>query len=248
MTVAVSVTLGAAAALAVATIEIVSVAPTGTVPIDAVTVDPVKVGVRPGMLDEAETNVSPEGSTSLTTTPVASSGPLVLSKTLIVPSGASTGVAYQYLYWGSFIFAIANGTLEGVANPLVATLFPHNRTHYLNILHDLQFTRMRFTEGLAGMSALYALLLLVVTGIVGRLLDAWQARVIAKELTMQNRILAVAIIAGENGFVANVIGDVGEIDAAARSAGLPEKRLDIWMLHEAVTSGRTPEIRRDLDD
>ena len=34
-----------------------------------------------------------------------------------------------------FIFAFANGTLEAVANPLVATLFPNNRTHYLNILH-----------------------------------------------------------------------------------------------------------------
>ncbi|NBR87566.1 MAG: MFS transporter [Verrucomicrobia bacterium] len=43
--------------------------------------------------------------------------------------------AYNMLYWGMFIFAYANGTLEAVANPLVATLFPHNRTHYLNILH-----------------------------------------------------------------------------------------------------------------
>jgi MFS family permease len=34
-----------------------------------------------------------------------------------------------------FIFAFANGTLEAVANPLIATLFPKNRTHYLNILH-----------------------------------------------------------------------------------------------------------------
>lgn len=42
---------------------------------------------------------------------------------------------YAYLYWGTFIFAVANGTLEAVANPLVATLFPNNRTHYLNILH-----------------------------------------------------------------------------------------------------------------
>lgn len=42
---------------------------------------------------------------------------------------------YDYLYWGTFIFAVANGTLEAVANPLVATLFPNNRTHYLNILH-----------------------------------------------------------------------------------------------------------------
>ena len=56
--------------------------------------------------------------------------------TLIVPAHTATPEqAYPYLYWGSFIFAVANGTLEGVANPLVATLFPHNRTHYLNMLH-----------------------------------------------------------------------------------------------------------------
>ncbi len=43
--------------------------------------------------------------------------------------------AYNFLFWGMFIFAYANGTLEAVANPLVATLYPKNRTHYLNILH-----------------------------------------------------------------------------------------------------------------
>jgi MFS family permease len=43
--------------------------------------------------------------------------------------------AYNFLFWGMFLFAFANGTLEAVANPLVATLFPQNRTHYLNILH-----------------------------------------------------------------------------------------------------------------
>jgi MFS family permease len=43
--------------------------------------------------------------------------------------------AYRVLWWGMFIFAVANGTLEAVANPLVATLFPNKRTHYLNILH-----------------------------------------------------------------------------------------------------------------
>ena len=53
-----------------------------------------------------------------------------------VTFGASTpDNAYNMLFWGMFIFAFANGTLEAVANPLVATLFPHNRTHYLNILH-----------------------------------------------------------------------------------------------------------------
>ncbi len=53
-----------------------------------------------------------------------------------VTFGASTPEnAYTFLYWGMFIFAYANGTLEAVANPLVATVFPNNRTHYLNILH-----------------------------------------------------------------------------------------------------------------
>ena len=53
-----------------------------------------------------------------------------------VTFGASTPEnAYDYLKWGMFIFALANGVLEAVANPLVATLFPENRTHYLNILH-----------------------------------------------------------------------------------------------------------------
>jgi MFS family permease len=49
--------------------------------------------------------------------------------------GQPQATAYNFLYWGTFIFAVANGTLEAVANPLVATLFPNNRTHFLNILH-----------------------------------------------------------------------------------------------------------------
>ena len=55
--------------------------------------------------------------------------------TFAAQKGQPQDVAYQYLYWGTFIFALANGTLEAVANPLVSTLFPQNRTHYLNILH-----------------------------------------------------------------------------------------------------------------
>jgi MFS family permease len=53
----------------------------------------------------------------------------------IVTFTAKGAGAYSSLYWGMFIFAYANGTLEAVANPLVATLYPNNRTHYLNILH-----------------------------------------------------------------------------------------------------------------
>ena len=53
----------------------------------------------------------------------------------IVTFTAKGDTAYASLYWGMFIFAYANGTLEAVANPLVATIYPNNRTHYLNILH-----------------------------------------------------------------------------------------------------------------
>src|SRR5690606_13322580 len=53
----------------------------------------------------------------------------------IVTLSAGVENAYTMLYWGTLIFGIANGTLEAVANPLVATIFPHNRAHYLNILH-----------------------------------------------------------------------------------------------------------------
>lgn len=42
---------------------------------------------------------------------------------------------YQCLYWGMFIFAIANGLCEAVINPLIANIYPEKKTHYLNILH-----------------------------------------------------------------------------------------------------------------
>jgi MFS family permease len=55
--------------------------------------------------------------------------------TFSATAGQAQATAYMFLYLGTFIFALGNGTLEAVANPLVSTLFPRNRTHYLNILH-----------------------------------------------------------------------------------------------------------------
>ena len=60
--------------------------------------------------------------------------PLYNSMHAANPEGAKHA-AFLCLFWGMFMFAIGNGTCEAVANPLVATLFPKNRTHYLNILH-----------------------------------------------------------------------------------------------------------------
>lgn len=45
------------------------------------------------------------------------------------------GAAYSCLLYGAFIFSLGNGLCEAAINPLTATLFPKNKTHYLNILH-----------------------------------------------------------------------------------------------------------------
>jgi len=55
--------------------------------------------------------------------------------TFAATKGQAQDTAYLFLYVGTFVFALANGTLEAVANPLVSTLFPNNRTHFLNLLH-----------------------------------------------------------------------------------------------------------------
>ncbi len=58
--------------------------------------------------------------------------------TLAAPAAFEAGgksAAFNCLFWGMFIFAIGNGLCEAVVNPLTATLFPKNKSHYLNILH-----------------------------------------------------------------------------------------------------------------
>lgn len=43
--------------------------------------------------------------------------------------------AFTMLYWSVFLFSIAQGLYEAVINPLIAQIYPENKTHYLNILH-----------------------------------------------------------------------------------------------------------------
>jgi len=47
-----------------------------------------------------------------------------------------TANSFQQLYVGTLIFALANGTVEAVINPVVATLYPKSKTHHLNMLHS----------------------------------------------------------------------------------------------------------------
>jgi hypothetical protein len=65
----------------------------------------------------------------------------------------------------------------GMSSALIACM----HENFQNITHDFSFLLSRFTEGTFGTTALYALILLVLTGMVGRVLDIWQARLIARE-------------------------------------------------------------------
>ena len=48
---------------------------------------------------------------------------------------ADNATAYNYLYIGSIILGLGNGTVEAYINPIVATMFNKEKTKWLNILH-----------------------------------------------------------------------------------------------------------------
>ena len=50
-------------------------------------------------------------------------------------AGTDPKIGYWWLYISTFVVALGNGTVEAVANPVVATLFPRQKTKYLNMLH-----------------------------------------------------------------------------------------------------------------
>lgn len=68
-------------------------------------------------------------------------------------------------------------TWFGIASVIVVCI----HENWQNITQEFSFMGDRFTEAAYGTTALYALILLVLSGVIGRLLDLWQARVIAAE-------------------------------------------------------------------
>lgn len=48
---------------------------------------------------------------------------------------AAQAKAWTYLYWGSVVLGLGNGTVEAFINPVVATLFKDEKSKWLNILH-----------------------------------------------------------------------------------------------------------------
>jgi MFS family permease len=63
-----------------------------------------------------------------------SSAIVTLSATFAFEKYGKEG-AFYCLNIGMWLFALGNGTCEAVINPLTATMFPKNKTHWLNILH-----------------------------------------------------------------------------------------------------------------
>lgn len=77
----------------------------------------------------------------------------------------------------------------GVASLLI--VFMHE--NFQNITRSFAFDSERFTEAAFGTSALYALVFLVLSGLFGRLLDIWQARVISIEASHNKVGIAPAV-------------------------------------------------------
>ncbi len=67
------------------------------------------------------------------------------------------------LYWGTFLVAIGNGTVEALINPVIATIFSRDKAKWLNILH----------AGWPAGIALGAIFTLCLGGISGM---SWQAK------------------------------------------------------------------------
>jgi MFS family permease len=60
---------------------------------------------------------------------------LILCTPLVASGPGGRDSAYKMLYWGTFLVALSNGTVEAFINPVVATMFSREKTKWLNILH-----------------------------------------------------------------------------------------------------------------
>jgi MFS family permease len=65
----------------------------------------------------------------------ASSAVVTLATTYAFDHWGGKNAAFWCLSIGMWLFSLGNGTCEAVINPLTATLFRKNKTHWLNILH-----------------------------------------------------------------------------------------------------------------
>lgn len=104
----------------------------------------------------------------------------------------------------------------GVTALLVACM----HDNFQNVTHDFSFLSSRFTEGYFGTTALYALFVLVLTGIIGRLLDLWLARVIATE---------------------------ADTNGVGITRSLKDRLLDLSLTVERLSAGKSSQFKRSCE-
>jgi hypothetical protein len=133
---------------------------------------------------------------------------------------------------------------------VISILIAFMHENFLNITHDFLLQASRFTEAIYGMSALLALLLLVMTGVLGRLFDVWQARVIASEAdsngvgisrAIEERLFELALVverlsAGKSAQFKQYC------EQALRVRGAPPQLLPVLAPHEVNDFQRTFEV------
>jgi MFS family permease len=54
---------------------------------------------------------------------------------LMIFAGAAGDAAYWMLFFGALVLSLGNGTVEAVCNPLIATIYPEEKTKKLNQFH-----------------------------------------------------------------------------------------------------------------
>jgi len=130
-------------------------------------------------------------------------------------------------------------TWLGIISILIAFL----HENYQNVLSNYAFDIPTFTTSAGGMSALYALILLVLSGIVGRLLDVGFARVIAKEASSNGA-----------GIMQAVEVRLHELDlllerlCAGKSAPFKQYCIDIQHGRASITKAQPDVLDKELGD
>ncbi len=133
---------------------------------------------------------------------------------------------------------------------IIGVLIAFMHENFQNITHDIEWTETRFTEYYFGTSALFALLILVLTGVIGRLLDVWQARVIATEAdtngvgisrSIEDRLFELSL-AIERLSAGKSVQFKQYCDQALRTKGMQLKRLPVLAPHEVSDFQRAYEI------
>ena len=128
---------------------------------------------------------------------------------------------------------------------LTAVLIALLHENFTHITHDYCQNMTCFTNAYWGTSALFALIFLVVSGIAGRLLDTWQARIIARDASTNGVGIARAI---EERMLEL------EYTIERLSAGKSEpfqqycmQAMDVGTRFIASTPGHNPRAQADLD-